>query len=509
MIKIFNQVNSKLTDDETVLEVRQILGSHYAGLYNYFCENFFKFEHNTYTVLITRRCSVIALWYLDLLLSRLKDKINKKYDVIDEGGLICVYNREIKCKNYIVTDKYIKSLSKLDSNYIYNIVDDICIHGRNINKLKEEILRCLGDPKGQVFTSVYMTSMDSVIEETDVSIVRNYGNEWVELSIALADCINYLNLPYVSYLNNFMLFEVAKEIFEQFIKLLKENNSLEIREFASDRQKSFGRSSYMLLEKTSEALECEIFKGCRIYYNEKTQTMGIIPYVLLKSMTIEQMKMHIKHYWIGNSSILEGTVLTAYTIFSCIASNYFGFYLFSKYINSALSKVNLDLGKIVQDYYLILKTIFAEKINKEIHLKSNYRMKNDSISIDSDETSQYISKRDSRFKGISVDAVIRNQWYAGEINACLLLDKVEGIPVEDSLVDLRGQISEQEVISLIRSCDTGLAYIAVDAKGGRGYSYFNAGELGFRLVTHNGSLKEKEMITALKKASEYYRKLLG
>lgn len=503
--KFIVETNKGIFTDEAIEKMRLILGSHFKGLYTFFCNYFFKFDENTYTIMLVRRCSVLATWFLKLIYKKLQTAIDENFEINLTDGLFSIVNKKTKKQNIIINDMFVESDYEFDKDYQIVVLDDICIHGRHIEHIRKKILKKFSvDRKINCKKIVYMRSTDSVFERIDWSWVDIGGIEWKRLSNQMVDCINYLNLPYVSYLNSMLKFNVKQDEFEAIISQLQKNDNLIVQEFNSSEKARIGKTSIVVLEKNYKSFDYERAKCFRIYYNKSTKVLSFIPYVIIAPIEYENIKNKFLDYSDSFGDIVNESKRNKflYRLLNCVASNCYGNYFIDKYIG------NIDYE---EDYYNTLLFSFGISVKDKILAKSDLYVENlNRFGADKEIKTEEV---DDLIDGLEndrfVDSILAKQWIQNEKNACYLMDKEEKIKIEPIIAKRSKRVLWDRIISIIGRCDMGMACISIDDRENDKYieSRLDVGELGINLMSDDDlfDIDDLDSIKTLKKASGYYR----
>ncbi len=289
-IEVASQLNLRFSKNKylygkSIIEkVKDILGMEFYGILKFFEREIFDFNENKCTILVTRRCLLLAEWFIGYILIQKNELESINDSNCDEGKsfpFICVNGK----KNYIISDKAdISYLLKNEEIVNVSILDDICIHGISLRKIAsriEDILEDLNLENIKIERCVYMISKETICEYPDRYSKISLRAGWKNLSMRILDFINFLNLPYVSYLNSFTISNFHESDFKKLIEKLNEKLVCEEFDRANNR---LGKYSYFIIEKDVALKQYELMKCIRIYYNTKIKSICIMPYVILKSI---------------------------------------------------------------------------------------------------------------------------------------------------------------------------------------------------------------------------------
>lgn len=518
-------------NEETASRVKKILGGHYLRLYSFFCHYFFKFESNTYTVLLVRRCSVVAMWFFRLICNRLKASIEKDYEIVytEEDGLLSIRNKHTDFVNIIIDDKFLESGYVFDKSFSYVVVDDICIHGRHINDVAQ-IVQTVATKDGStkkvsVTRAVYMKCADSIFKDVDEWWIETKGCAWKQLSNAFVDAINFVNIPYVSHIHSINFYGVKISIFEKLVEYIEKFQSLLLQEYSTDRQLSVGKRTIFIYENGEHLARHEKVKCIRLYYNEKSHILSFVPYVVLGQINKRDIKKIFYTYFSSVSQSVEDRYASMggqykYRLLNCVASFSYGIEFAKKYLPDIL-------GVAENDDYSLLRLTFGGKISEALTKKENYIIRTDELidqTITDAKLDSYDAGADENRRAIIGDAerIIRKKlatlWVQNEVNACYLQETEPKLDlVKQIAAVLKGKTEKKEDLSLgmflklipiIELCDTGIANVSVEESGDkRGYAnYLDVGELGINLIVDLSLLDDdaRQATRILRRISNYY-----
>lgn len=527
-----------------VEEVKDIFGLEFEDLKDFFVDVFFSFEKNRASVFFTRRCMLLAKFFLEYLLYEMKDEKNPKLNEIsiDENAIFPTIKKN-DCYNYLLTDKsdFYDIYKKVEEIYL---VDDICIHGKTLEKMAEQLDSYFSEMKWSptIVTYVYMISEETIVQEPDKCYKTINRAGWTDLSQKIVNVINILNIPYVSYIHTWTRKE-EPQIIDDKLKTLKNNKKLEVISYGLDQYDN--KECYYIFEKAFDERSSEKEIRCfRFYYSKLTGTVTFVPFIILTEPILAQDDDKIQDLvkknklFLGKRNHLIENFLTEkkdhfiinikdylYNLRSCFISYMYGLYFIKKYLNIEEKDLKENYA---QDISGCLEWTYGKKIfdllkhqrleeNEEKYFSASKPIMNADVilnSIDRDEVQN------------SVEEICRKNWQSIE-SACL---------VEFALYDKkrRGSLDLQYVISnltsdmkdrpneevyfykqwicynLIRLCDMGRMNIAsYDNKGG---SMLKAGELGYVLTKKQ--LQEDGLISSKKNDAvnemikrPYYRRL--
>lgn len=487
--------------------VKNILGLDFYGLKKFFKTEFFDFTSDQCTVFVTRRCFLLAKWFLEFLWR--DETLSKEYSYGIHGDIPCIINKQGQ-KNFIVTDK-VCMLALKEVHHI-NIVDDISIHGKTLMEIGERFKKINSDV--HVERHVYMVSRESLSYFPDCCSEMVFRAGWCDLSQRIVELIRYLGLPYVSNINSFVKFGTTIGDLEQLIQSLAPKFICERFGEGEDRQ-DLGKRSYFAVEKNITLFPHEKLKCIRVYYSTTTQSISIIPYVIMESINFDEKKIReILGNYITGAAIVncmeaidrcsaEQKASFAFNLVSCIASQSYGASIFGDEI----------FGESwIQDIVDCLEMSFGSEISNLVRNKDNF-----AVSDNQDVASKcYEVTSLTEYKELAGDfikeACVRS-WLEFENgdNQTARGEQLGYLQLEELLNQLRAkQTSEREkenqdliyadLLSLINYCDSGKMNISCPVT--RSESYIKAGELGCILASkylkercnsHNGTIDAKKV----------------
>ena len=516
------------SDDTSLLskmyqQIKNILGLDFYSLKDFFNEIFFEFKENTCTIFITRRCTLLAEFFLRYF-SKTTD-----HKVCLDNYLFFTKN---DTKNYILSDKpdidYILHLCGEKEIRKINIVDDICIHGNTLNRTRKYVEEYISEFNldCKVETSAYMYSYEttSVIPKNFHKV--SYDANWLNLSEKIVKVIRTLNFPYVSFINAYeALFK--KNDFQSFIGSITSNEHLINFQLGYYENEEQNRDSFFIVEKQIPIFkEIEAQKCVRLYYNEPLNSLVVVPYVILNSLTTEEnatpdtllaeFEKIIRFYLNSNCVIkiikfIESNVdierddsrlgSFLYCLASCVASQSYGNYFFATYLENSI-KV---LKNWQTDCIHSILNAFGREISELIIDKNNYldyknyttiKLAKDDINASNLQAQSDVSKK------------CQESWFNFEsrANNCASEFKLKDV-LEEKAKDNDGY-KYAFLLNLIKFCDAGI--MAIPCTKTSHESFIKAGELGCLEVRK--SLYESKKITndlsELLESSFYYRYLI-
>ncbi|MCM1009076.1 MAG: hypothetical protein NC485_14405 [Ruminococcus flavefaciens] len=310
---------------EVIDSVKNILGLDFYGIAKFVEKEIFRFNENKCTILVTRRCSLLVDWFIGYLLhENYNDGCKFELGCVKNGTFpfVCVNGY----KNFIISDKanisYLLIKEKIAK---ISILDDICIHGVSLYKIASRIEDNLEDLHLEnilIERSVYMISKETINEYPDKCSKVSLKAGWVSLSRSILDFINFLNLPYASYLESFTIPEFQES---NFVKLIEDLKTKFICIEFDKENRRLGKCSYFIIEKNILLKQHELIRCIRIYYSAAINSLCIMPYVVLESMedlTNSDIRELFKYYTGTEKSIkIDRSRLDFYySLLSCIAS---------------------------------------------------------------------------------------------------------------------------------------------------------------------------------------------
>lgn len=524
-----------------VEEVKDIFGLEFEDLKDFFVDVFFSFEKNRASVFFTRRCMLLAKFFLEYLLYEMKDEKNPKLNEIsiDENAIFPTIKKN-DCYNYLLTDKsdFYDIYKKVEEIYL---VDDICIHGKTLEKMAERLDSYFSEMKWSptIVTYVYMISEETIVQEPDKFYKTISRAGWTDLSQKIVNVINILNIPYVSYIHTWTKEEETK-VFNDKLNALKENKKLVVISYKLEQYDN--KECYYIFEKAfDDRIDENEIRCFRLYYSKLTGTVAFVPFVILTDSISEKVKMQdlaerntlsfeeepIQRFLAKKESYYDKNIKDyKYNLRSCLRSYMYGLYFIKKYLN--IEEKDLK-ENYIQDISGCLEWTYGKKIFdllKDQRLEENeeeYFSAGKPI-INADIILERINNED-KIK-IAVEEICRKNWQNNECGSLVKsarYDKKrrECLDLQYALSTLTSNMKDrpkEEVYfykqwicyNLIRLCDMGRMNIAsYDNKGG---SMLKAGELGYVLTKKQ--LQEVDLIYSKKNDAvnemikiPYYRRL--
>lgn len=541
-------VIDELLEYETneINEVRNVLGlTNYFGLKKFFLDEFFDFTANKCTVMITRRCYLLAIWFLKYFIKCLNEFSKGRTDFeqitlveTPENKFLCI--EKGTAKNYILTDRavFASILGKNCNEKIesVSVLDDICIHGNSLESTKIDISSRFNIP---VKSHVFMISSETVVSRPDKYEVVSERAQWRDLSQRIVDFINLNNIPYVSYLNTFVKSNVERNEFETLFNSLANNSELICRDFGEgNNRKYLGKSSLFVIEKQVN-MSSNILKCVRFYYNDRTKTMAFVPYVIVKSLDKRitdktSLQNFLKKYLTSKTcdnltelysdfnSRTNKNKSNVYHLVSCVASQAYGLYFFEKY----LKQIDSDFYEIEnnweEDSIKCLITTFGYETAKTIKNKTNYLSWNDNtvdssiVNINKDVFSSLIEFIDEYLDEEGSKSWIRFEHGAYAKNSASGPIELEQLIkngynlLNNESTDCKNELTYACLLGLMNLCDAGRMSIYIDMDTGK--NMVKSGELGCAVAGKYFTQRFKdeidnELLMNLL-ADKYYRYLL-
>lgn len=514
----------KYINDDMISSLKKILGTNFFKLREFYEEQFFLFKRNTCTVLVTRRSFLMAMWYLGYFSKQ--ETIERDYDLVMLNSCFCIRHKESGRVNYIISDKGISLINLLPEIEDIFILDDICIHGRQLENLKWDICDNNNIYENRVKKLVFMKSEESIVKEVDYAKVNIRNGQWVMPSQRIVEAINYLLLPYVSYINSYIKANVSVDENDQFLDTLFQNSNLIVKAFGRDNRLQLGKQSFYIIEKSQIDNDKENLSCVRYYYNFETNIASFIPYVIVQpineQLNKQQLQTLLSNYLKDNITtklIKEIDLLYRndfrnckgfiYNLLSCVASYQYGIYFAKKYLTG---KFNFIVTNNLWDLDVTdsITLAFGEKIANLILNGNNYKEK----TLSQDKLLD--AKLDLLDLKSYVDDYTVKRWAERE-NAAMNLDD-EPMKIElTSLfsenitnsysVENRRLWAHSYLCDVISSCDNGRLNIASTTE--KGDSFLEVGELGV-ITVREAKSKTKEIQNNLQKLlrKDYYYYIL-
>lgn len=494
---------------ENIERTEDILGSNFREMYAFFVEYCFEFTENTYTVLLTRRCTALAAWFFRLICENLKEQIQSNFEINEfgEDGLISIKNLKTSYINILISDKYLETKNSLNSEYKYVVLDDICIHGRHINEVADSL-----EISSNSCKVAYMLSLDSVFKNIDDYYIGSKGDGWVRLSNSIVDVIHFYNIPYVSYLSSYTHFNMEMGEFQKLLSSLKKNKNLAVINYSGDNQSELQSYSYLITECKTKLSYYERLNCLRLYYNCNTKIMSLIPYVLFKPLSHAAINKLFAKYVnkdVTNDILNLSTkysVCHKHRLLSCISSFSFGLYFCKTYMPEI---------KWEYDYYHILQLSFGTRVLNKVLNPNNYIISEhkDLVSDIKKFKNQFREyKVELKNKETEIKHFLKKQWLYDEVDACYQESKEKKVPISKFL-DTDKPINPIHIAAILKLCDRGYACINIEQSNLNKNYYedvLDVGELGVNIVNEKQSrnYEENRLIHFLRKASDYYFCLL-
>lgn len=267
---------AKINIDENLTEkVKTVLGLEYDGLKKYFTDVFLSFNKNRATVFVTRRCLLLARIFFEDIIE------NSKFLYDSDGEFPVILQNNYR--NYLLSDKADLFLLQ-DVKEIY-IVDDICIHGNTLEKFARDLKLYFSRVGLQrtIVTCVYLISEETIVQVPKIYYKSTCRAGWSDLSQRIVNAINLLNIPYVSSLHTWSR-HLTKQKFAEILSKLTQIKQLEVSPYVLEQYDH--KKCYYIFEKTEANVQSPNIKCFRLYYNDLTETIVFVPYVILSLKVI-------------------------------------------------------------------------------------------------------------------------------------------------------------------------------------------------------------------------------
>ena len=479
-IRNLMQFNSKkyLYSTKIVDSVKNILGTDFYGLEEFVKKEIFDFNEDKCTILVTRRCLLSVEWFIGYIL-----RSNKKFECYlndsDEENFCYPYIKFNNKRNYIISDK--ADLRLLDKGVqSISIIDDICIHGISLRQIADRVSGYFFDKK--VETCVYMMSEETICVYPDKYYKVSLRADWKNLSVRFLEFINYMNLPYVSYLNSFTN-KLQEDEFNKLIKILEQNYiCLEINK----EYNQLSKYSYLVLEREVSLKEHELMKCLRVYYNYNIKTLCIMPYVIIESinnLSEQEIELCFSNY-INLDDDNRGLFFKnkeldfKYHLLSCIASLEYlkGFELVKDYIKNYENEIILDnIGCLSKSFGIQINNVIMNYwINDNgINVKQE-DLQTKIINLNENEIKKYLVKVEKEINDICIKSWLDFERSSYDVN------RTQEAGYESLEVIISKEIDNNckyaYLLSILNYCDQGKMNITCRPQTGE--SLLKAGELG-------------------------------
>lgn len=519
--------NNLELNETLIAEVKLMLGKEFDDLEKFFRDVFFSFESNRATIFITRRCMLLAKFFLEYFV------MNDKNDTFDDSENFPAI-KSGNCRNYLFTDK--TPLSYIISYPVEEIyvVDDICIHGKTLYNLTKDISAQWDNKQlpGSVYSQVYMVSEETLLKSPDKYYKSVSRAGWTELSQRIVNVINLINLPYVSYLHTWTKKVVAPIEFKEMRDLLyAQGERLEVIPYSLSQYDH--KQCYYIYEKTiSEGTDISCL---RLYYNDLTNTVSFVPFVALLSCESA----------VGNKAGMQSDFETNYfptnkfmenidkddpkkkdymfNLKSCLMSYAYGLYFIEKYLK--ISRQDL-LKDYRQDISGCIRLAFGKEfLNRLNGFDWNFDMYEEQFvkPFENDRSNQIAENIDEDKVRQLVEQVCRENWENMEHESYNYLNEAQPY-VNQYLYDILERIisatncsqtnrylcKQTAFFNIVKLCDMGR--INILTSNNKGTIILRAGELGYVLTkeylrsrNNSSGQKSQEFLELIN--SHYYRRL--
>lgn len=496
----------KFYDDEVVESIKEVLGTSFYGLKTFFYEKFFDFANNICSVLVTRRCFLMAIWFLGLL-SREEDIIGK-YNFTVCNSCVCITNLESNCKHYLITDKGLPLLRKLSDVNEVCVLDDICIHGRQLDKIKSRVMYYSGLKEDQVRKKVFMISQESMVIGVQDATIASTKGQWLIPSRGIVGAINGLMLPYVSCTDSYLMLNISEEENDHFLSELLEREDLIVKAFGADERNQLGKQSFYIAERSKVAESGKELACVRYYYNCETGMALFVPYVVLDSFADNMNEIQIERYlcaYLSSSAaklivtelkkVFEKNIDVEYVfnLLTCIASKHYGIAFAQKYLSGRFNFAQ-NGSDWNQDICDSIRLAFGEEIANIVMDNKNFVI-GAKVS-EGGSTSTLLKGCELVDVQPRIDDFIKGRWVQRENAALKRTDEPEkqgllalisrikqaGVEGQDAAVLLASNsiIAYSCLYSILDECDNGRMNIQCHNK--KGECCLEVGELGVDTV---------------------------
>lgn len=325
-----------------VAVAQDILGENYRGVYDFFCDVLEK--PVAYKILRARRCQVLFLTFLPIILLEEGDEIEISGEFISDNALI-KYKDKMLEKSGIV-------------------VDDIVIHGRGLKEIYQLIDENFeySDIGAFVYAKSRRAKLYDKLEAKLESYIDAFEQEWRSLSTQFVNLIYACAVPYASYVEssyeNNAVFPI-EGLDKNFIII---NNT-------NYYQKLQNEASWVLFEKEPvPSIFDKLGYDCclRVYTSNVMERTTYIPYIFIKNMCFDEMVRIIEevcsklpqekaeniiHDLLEKSDDEErcNTVPYKMKLFNTLMNHIYGLYLKNKYA-ILMKQSNIDVPMLIMCY---------------------------------------------------------------------------------------------------------------------------------------------------------------
>lgn len=469
---------------EKVIDILQ--EDNYEDIYNFFLR-LISSEYS-FVFLMSRRCLVlcqifVAFFVLD---GKMPDSPTK---VLSDQAIPYYRNKMSGCK--------------------VAIVDDILIHGRTVSHIYN-LLKCYCEaPKPDILVYMADTNIDCLRDEVRNAVAPvcvAYKGEWRNLSNKIVNCIYTSNVPYTSFVT--AMFQYNNPV---IFSAINNSGKFYIIENTECMQESCGLSSYYCYEVDENRMplfqSLSMGESIRIYWNKDILKLTVIPYVFVRSITLDQAQQvfdmiterlpdhmeHIKAVLQETDSDREGWMQLLefkMRLLTCIMSNLYWKIITEKYPLDKEYYIDVDtLEKSFGAAIAIeLRTILHEKLCMELcqldcGIVSGEVIVEEELEHVLDEVCNSADGSDCRDL---IKRYFQKTWYLDEYRAKEEKDRMHGLPLESFVkcAQRHGVASQQMFMNLVNSWDTGIA-AANYAVGylGRSIACYNTpGEQSYKII---------------------------
>lgn len=267
-IEVMSEMDVYRRNEQKIYEsVEETLGVDFDGIYAFFSK-ILEGEFD-YIVLMSRRCQVLHQLF----------RIIFEYD-----------NKFVNTKAVILSDKALPFYwDKIEVGDRIAVLDDIIVHGRTISEIYDIVNNSNKNVEIKLFSYEADQDMDCISQEAQKNLTVFYTagtNEWRKLSGKIVDCIQVSNVPYTSFVTSFFQYKVPT-----ILNAIKNIPDLQITKVEDAVQVGQKQHSYFIQEQNWK--KPDIFSSLslgeciRIYWNEITEKLTVIPYVFIRTLSEE------------------------------------------------------------------------------------------------------------------------------------------------------------------------------------------------------------------------------
>lgn len=450
---------------------QRILNRNYDILYDYFCNVLERDEE--YKILRARRCQVLFQIFLPIIMKNEPDiEIRGKF----------ISNQ--------VLDFYKERL--LESTVV--ILDDIVIHGRGLSEVYKELDSELNNKN----ISVYVHKMHRDATQIPLKLKKKlefdsciFDWEWRELSTQLVNVIQATVTPYVSFVESYYC---------QFSSALQcETNKFTYFDITNEDQNNQKTKAYAYFEEDSLPLiirEVGHDACVRYYSNENANKHICIPYVFLKSLAAETVKILSK--FLGKflpdnlypklKMELEKDLPLKYNtiLISVLINKFYALYLNNKYPGmfdfTRSEKAILYLcfeNEIAEEIYSLKYEGIHEIFNNTLEVPDcNFA---DTSNEDIELLQELVNAIDCEKKERTLELYFYLNRRIDEEQVDFGLKRKKGLLIKTFYELLGNDIHNSSALQL-KSWDSGIAACDIVIENEAVYSYARAGEQSFRYI---------------------------